>query len=162
MAKKTYNPISGGGYGWAGMDPIAFHTAMLATSRKMKELKEEYKIDALAFTGSSGAAAAFVLGFKHNMHLIYVRKEGEKCHGSNIEFNGESHIRKYLIVDDFIGQGTTVKRIITRIDEYCKSNGCHKAKPVGVLLFDTAGRNETRDFDRVKLICWAPNSDYRR
>jgi adenine/guanine phosphoribosyltransferase-like PRPP-binding protein len=141
------------------MSPESFRKKMLKTSRAFVKLREELNVDAIAFTGSSGAAIGFTLAFLHQVPLIYVRKEDETCHGSMIESNGVGiQIKKYLIVDDFIGTGATVTRIITKIRIAAQERGAVRPKPVGVLCFDDAASNGDHDFGKTRLRVYAPCS----
>lgn len=125
------------GYGWAGMTPIEFKHWMKLAEERFCKLKEEFEFDAIAFCGSSGCAIAFSLASRFAIPLIYVRKAGEKTHGSKVECNHKHvEIKKYLIVDDFPETGATVFRIINRIAKTAKKRKAYPAEPVGVLCFD--------------------------
>jgi orotate phosphoribosyltransferase len=85
----------------------------------IKKLQPKLKFDALAFSGSSGAAIAFPAAVELCIPIIYVRKKGEKSHGDEIEttladFDDDI---KYLIVDDFICEGGTVTRIYKKLSK---------------------------------------------
>ncbi len=77
------------------------------------------RFDAIAFAGMSGAIIAPMVAYKLNKPLIVVRKE------SDTSISGNSHssrmvegcifARTYLIIDDFIDTGNTIKRIIDQI-----------------------------------------------
>ena len=140
--KKIYKPFSyGSGYGWTGMNPDKFRTNMLRTSRKFKELQTTLKFDAIAFTGSSGCAVGFYLAFQHKIPAIYVRKQDEKSHGSAVECNGEKiQVRRYLIVDDFVSSGETIRRIVAKITEAAVNKDAYPAKAVGILCYDGGGK----------------------
>lgn len=86
------------------------------THLKLQEMKEKgYTFDAIAFTGNSGAGIAFPLSAKYGYNLICVRK-GEYSHGKNIEASPE-RIEKYVIVDDQIDRGDTVRRVLNELEK---------------------------------------------
>lgn len=154
--KKTYSPIGrlGAKYGWAGISPVDFTKRMKLASARFLALREELGFDAIAFCGSSGCAIAFSLATKHNIPLIYVRKRNESSHSSaKVECNDSAtEVKKYLIVDDFVDQGSTVNHIVTSIKKYARSVAAYPAKPVGVLCFDPyVDRDRTMQTSTVSL-----------
>lgn len=90
--------------------------------------KQGYDFDAIAFRGMSGALLASPLSMALDKTMILVRK-GEDCH-SLFKVEGDVGARKYIIVDDFIGTGTTVRAIIKEIFEETKY---HECQCVGIL-----------------------------
>ncbi len=108
---------------------------------EIKELRARLKFDAVAFTGSSGAALAFPLMVKHKVPVIYVRKPRESSHGGKIEYTSDVVINRYLIVDDFIDSGSTVKRVYSTITKWSKSRECMAPECVGVFLYCRDGRS---------------------
>lgn len=99
------NILPRGDYGWSRMGIGEFQSVIEKSASAVNEMFERKEFDAIAFTGSSGAALAFFISAQYGIPLIYVRKTGEKSHGQKIESNSFSPIRKYLIVDDFIDSG---------------------------------------------------------
>lgn len=123
------------GYGWTTFCPSGWTKKLQYCTMKINELKKTRKVDALAYTGSSGAAAAYVLGVALNLPVVYVRKEGEPSHGSKVESNATKSIKNYLIIDDFICSGTTVKNIVSGIANYAKETRVKEPTCVGVFLY---------------------------
>lgn len=81
------------------------------------------KFDAIAFQGVSGALVAPVIGFILRKPLIAVRK-GEKSHTTRkVEF-GIATPKTYVIVDDFISTGETIKQIVLNIAAYYPESKC--------------------------------------
>jgi hypothetical protein len=140
MAKKEKYLLNfcATGYGWAGMSPEGYNEKMQAVYDRYEELRAIHKFDAIAFTGSSGAAAAFPLAMLFKIPMIYVRKDGENSHGSPVECNARCHIKKYLIVDDFVSSGETVRRIVAKIRDRAEMKDAYIPRPVGVMCFDTS------------------------
>ena len=99
--------------------------------KKLKQLKKKWKFEAIAFTGCSGAAVAYPLSFLTKTHLICVRKD--KAHNKS-KTEGATEVKRYLIVDDFICSGKTIKNIISAL----------KGKPVGILLYSAYSTKNTK------------------
>jgi len=130
-------------YGWTQLSPREMYETMEKSCRKIGKLHKELKFDAIAFTGSSGAALAFVAGITHRIPVIYVRKEGEKAHGRPVECNTTAPIHTYLIVDDFIASGNTLRSIRNAINIQATKNTEARPKCVGIFLYDSQA---TRSF----------------
>lgn len=123
--------IASSGYGWTDRGPKALKKLMIKADKKFTKLIKKERIQAIAFSGSSGAALAFPLALRHELPVIYVRKAGEKSHGYDVEFNGEGSGLRYVIVDDFIDTGSTVERIYKKVQQKDKTMVC-----VGAFLYD--------------------------
>lgn len=95
----------------------------------IKKYQKRHKIDAIAFTGTSGAALAYPLSLRLKLPLICVRKE--KSH-ARLSVEGNYSATKYLIVDDFISSGKTIKSIRQKI---AKELGV-TAQPAAILLYN--------------------------
>jgi adenine/guanine phosphoribosyltransferase-like PRPP-binding protein len=99
--------------------------------RIAQDLKARYQFDTIAFCGTSGAAIAFPLSYGMNLPMLCVRKQSIPSHqtpGDIVE--GNVGTDKYLLVDDFISSGDTVKFIISSI-----KNSRPNAKCVAMLMY---------------------------
>lgn len=112
---------------------------------KLKEFRKKNPFDAIAFTGSSGAALAFPLSYLLKVPLIHVRKK-DKNHYYGGLIEGTVSSRRYIIVDDFIESGRTVHKIINTI----KKVYTHPAEVVGICLYDS--RSYRSSFDGIPVI----------
>jgi hypothetical protein len=74
--------------------------------------------EGIAFTGVSGAALGWPL-ISMGLKGCVLRK-GERNH-SSFDLEGWRGLRSYAIVDDFIGDGDTVKRIVSALRERDRS-----------------------------------------
>ena len=102
------------------------------------------KVDAIAFSGSSGCAIAFAIAMKYKLPLIYVRKKNEKSHGSMVECNCTDPIYRYMIVDDFTYSGKTVQHIVSSVAKVAKKGFAWEGPEcVGVYAFDTEAQTDT-------------------
>jgi hypothetical protein len=70
--------------------------------------------DTIAVRGVSGVLVGSAVAIALNKHLIVVRKEEDDSH-SGVTCEGHLTARRYVIVDDFISSGRTVKTIATEI-----------------------------------------------
>lgn len=66
--------------------------------------------DAIAFRGMSGAMVAPVVAARLNKTLIMVRKDGDGSHSPQ-RVEGDCEAARYIILDDLISRGDTVRTI---------------------------------------------------
>jgi adenine/guanine phosphoribosyltransferase-like PRPP-binding protein len=98
-----------------------------AINHKIDELLcEGLQFDAIVFTGNSGAGVCYPLAYEHGYNIICMRKDTEPTHEWHLE-GTRCDVRNYIIVDDLIGTGDTIARIIKAIGSSCKC--------VGVVLY---------------------------
>ena len=102
--------------------------------KTLTAFRKKNHFDAIAFTGTSGAALAYPLSIKMKVPLICVRKSVKDNHyGSKLE--GCTNARTYIIVDDFIASGSTMKKIQKAVKDHTGEYGADPAKLVGVYLY---------------------------
>lgn len=97
-----------------------------------KRLKRHaHKFDAIAFTGMSGGLVAPALAAKLKKPLLMVRKGSLKgLTHSTKRVEGITYAQTYLIIDDCIATGRTIKRIKRAITKFAPM-----AKPVGIYMY---------------------------
>ena len=148
-------------------DPVKLPALVKQTLPILRKLRRRLKFNTLAVSGHSGIVLATLLAAKLKMPLLAVRKDGDNECADSCRVNG-TRLRecRYLILDDLISSGRTVKRILFRIDEAArKENECRAKRAeypylspeedvtqlpqpqcVGVLLYDTwEGRDGYRE-----------------
>jgi orotate phosphoribosyltransferase-like protein len=80
--------------------------------------------DAIAVSGASMMLISSVVAYRLGKNIILIRKENEKCYSTN---NVEGMTgQRYIIVDDLVASGRTLRYIITSIGAYlsdCKLIG---------------------------------------
>ena len=118
---------------------------MKLAAAKLKRFRRKVKFDAIAFTGSSGAALAYPISFLLGVPLICVRKSTKDNH-SGLKLEGAVSASKYIIVDDFIQSGRT----INKINKAIKSRN-EKANCIGIYLYNDGAINPP-DFKGIKVI----------
>lgn len=97
--------------------------------------KQGFEFESIAFRGMSGAVLASPIALALDKTLILVRK-GENTH-STYAVEGDLSGQKYIIVDDFISTGETVRITIQEIFKACPRCRC-----IGILVL--------RDINQIK------------
>lgn len=129
VVKKTKKVI-------AGPDPLTFYGNQYSVELYRKDIRKQalwvakhlekvlqhFNADSVAVTGHSGIIVASAALMLVDFPLMIVRKEGEETHGFSIEGRGDHHYRKYIILDDFVSTGNTVRNIETRITKRAHNN----------------------------------------
>lgn len=91
---------------------------------------QHFDAQAIAVTGKSGLSLAFATLSHIDFPLIAVRKGGESSHGHNVEGTEYVEVTRYLILDDFVFSGETVRNIVKAIGP--------GASCVGVISWDVS------------------------
>jgi adenine/guanine phosphoribosyltransferase-like PRPP-binding protein len=109
--KKTKHSIRCASHLTPMLDP---ERAKFTVKQVIKMIKARgLKFDAIACRGVSGLLIAPIVAMRLGKFLIVVRK-GEKTH-SCYEVEGDHGAQRYVILDDFIDAGDTVKAITSKI-----------------------------------------------
>ena len=117
--------------------------------------------------GTSGAMiAGAMLNELHNIdpttktYILIVRKEGDKsAHCSSLKGIGNIGTTKFIVVDDFISSGETIKAIIQKLDMYFDKvmySPINKYDMLCVSNFidaKTLKKNSCNDYKKWKGIC---------
>lgn len=154
--EKTPKPfLHSSSYGWGVYSPKEFKNYMQKCLKKIVSLQKHLGFEGIAFSGNSGSSLGILAYYEHGIFPLYVRKLGEKHHGSLIEgFSPKSGIRKYLIVDDLIATGSTIRVMMRQIHREARMNEQDIPECVGIFLYQS-GDMFDRTFD-------AMNSIYKR
>lgn len=101
------------------------------------KLAQEVNADCVIVHGNSGVSCGFAALMYHNFNLVLLRKDNDNSHGSPIEGPNEHCIRRYIILDDFISSGETVRRVRRKVHELAaqRSGGMHPPECVGIVLY---------------------------
>lgn len=119
------------------------------------DIIEMLDVDVIAVTGKSGMSVAFAAQMIKPFPLMVIRKETDQSHGSMIEGPGGLVVKRYVILDDFVDSGATIKRVLTQISN---AHGGDEAKCVAVAQYKR-GAYETGA--RVSGILSLGIQDYR-
>lgn len=99
-------------------------TTIRLAKKSLRPIKDQF--DAIAVRGVSGLLSGPILALALNKGLIVVRKDKEPRHSHNM-VEGDKSAAKYVIVDDLIDSGETVKEIIENVYRWSQ------AECIGVL-----------------------------
>lgn len=75
------------------------------------------EFDSIAFIGMSGALLAPTLAYVMNKELIALRKQPSNSHSFH-SIEGYAATKKYIVVDDFICTGETLRDVIKRMKDF--------------------------------------------
>jgi orotate phosphoribosyltransferase-like protein len=104
--------------------------------------------DSIAFRGVSGALVAPILAHKLKKHLISVRKNTHDSHVmSNYKVEGNVASQSYIIVDDFICSGNTIKTIVNEVMEWQERYG-YEGKCYAVVCY-RAGKHDNYSWNKI-------------
>lgn len=126
-------------------DPRSFKKLVTNTAKALGILGKTLKFNCLAATGNSGNLLAGALSYKLGLPLLIVRKSGDECH-DDLKVNGfrPDEAVRYLIIDDLVSSGATVRRIMEQIEKAGqreRADETYRFAPVpecaGVLLYDS-------------------------
>ena len=93
------------------VDPAKRRTVLERTRVRIAGLGA---FDAIAFTGLSGSVIAGAISIAMDKYLYCVRKSTENRH-SDYAVEGPATGLRYVIIDDFISTGATIKRVIEMV-----------------------------------------------
>lgn len=91
--------------------------------------KHDNKFDTIVFRGMSGTLISPTVSLYLRKKMLLVRKQDQSHSPLSVE--GDYEVKKYIIIDDCIDSGNTIRSILSKIFEFNR-----KAKPVGVLLYN--------------------------
>ena len=139
-------------------NPSLFDETVRSSLKAVKLMKQELKFDTLAFTGSSGAALGYILGFTLGIPIVCIRKSREGCHFGDYSsgyIEGHTGSKSYIIVDDFIASGKTVNNIASEMKKQCPKAQCvgiylYKRYAVSKVPLQFRALNVTSEVDKVK------------
>ena len=87
----------------------------------------------VAVTGKSGIAMAFAMAMLEDIQIVTIRKTNETSHGSKIE--GVGTLADYVILDDFVDSGDTVRRVVRELADFAENRDGVKPNCVGFIEY---------------------------
>lgn len=118
-------------------------------------LKDHPKIKAVAGCGNSGVPLCGAVAFSTELGLITVRKASERehqDHGGQM-VTGYCGPGEYLILEDCISTGNTIRHIVRSIRKAVPSLKCH-----GALLYRTCGSDMPDDLGNTLKVEHIPGA----
>lgn len=129
------------------LDPSTLKDHIKSTVEYLR--KSDLTYDTIAFCGMSGALIAPPVAVKLGKDLLMVRKDSDDRH-SCYHVLGNTETKNYIIVDDLISSGKTLRHIINKIE-----NSDVVSKPIlrGILTTQLDGlcdvKVKFRSFDEI-------------
>jgi adenine/guanine phosphoribosyltransferase-like PRPP-binding protein len=137
------------------LEPARLERAIKETTRFLRH-KFKFQFTHVAFSGYSGALVAPQVAKRLDKQILVIRKPDENCHSSaNLEFvwitpkttykrniyTQTWSLLRYVIIDDFISSGKTIRRIRKTIQQTYRG----KTRCVGVIIYhpDWGGSNDS-------------------
>lgn len=128
MNEETFGHITIKSADW--LRPILKPGGLAEIVNKVETVLQPIEFDAIAFTGLSGAVLSSVIAMRMNKLLYCVRKENESRHSGQV-VEGPSTGLRYVIIDDLVCSGATLRRITTQVSEHTGDT----AKLVAIYLY---------------------------
>lgn len=101
--------------------------------------EKEVEFDTIVFRGMSGSLIAPIIAYLMHKSLLVVRKDSENNHsGYSLEGN---HPSRFIIIDDFISSGHTIKTILSDVGDRFPNAICQ-----GIFLWKSSDPDETFGF----------------
>lgn len=97
----------------------------------LKQL-ENIEYDGIVVTGVSGILIGSIVSFLTGKNLIVVRKSKDESHSDFDIESSKAKYRKYVILDDQISSGRTIKKIFEKMEN---SSRFYEAKCVTIMLY---------------------------
>ena len=91
--------------------------------------------DGIAFRGMSGALVAPEIAVKLKVGMLAVRKAAEHSH-SELKVEGDYSCTRYVVVDDMVATGDTIRAIMEDIEKAFPSRGYVPPTLAGIILYN--------------------------
>lgn len=134
---KPSMTIAASGYSRHQFQPGVLRATAQRIAVRIPKLLKRFDADAVVVTGKSGMSVAFAAMMFADLPLVVVRKRGENSHGSMVEGVEGLVVRKYIILDDFVSSGDTVRTIALDMAQHANAYGREVPQPVGVAYYDS-------------------------
>lgn len=120
-----------------------------AIAEEAREYCIKHRVEAIAFSGMSGAAAAYPVCYLTGLAPLNIRKDSDSTHSStNVEGPDNRTVTRYIILDDLIDSGRTMRHIITKLD----GKGLPPSACAGILLWHSPYSRGVGDEERFEYI----------
>ena len=127
------------GYASKYAAPIVRQYASIAADNIQLRMRET-GADTVVVQGTSGVSIGFAALMLHDFPLVMVRKPDENSHGSPVEGPQHHEVKRYIILDDFVDTGETVRRIAAKLNLLAYNEGAVRPECVGVLCYKRSTR----------------------
>jgi orotate phosphoribosyltransferase len=130
------------------LHPSCLRILIRRAMRYLKKAKVEF--DTIVFRGVSGMLFGPTLAVYMNKAMIVVRKDEARHSKHSVE--GNRATEKYIIVDDFIATGETVKNIALKIMDWQYRAGYKPATCQAIVFYKTCQEWAGSDKQKVNKI----------
>lgn len=133
-----------------------FKPTVKTTVTAIRRLKKVLGFEQIVCTGISGQSIAWPVGYVTDIPVAVVRRKDEKNHhGYSVENFDRS--RKFIILDDFVSSGDTVKHVLKSLAEDRRDD----PRCVGVYCYSGSGSGHVT-FNSRRVFVYGPNSKKAR
>lgn len=130
-----------------------FKRVVKQTATAIRRLQKLLEFNQIVCTGISGQSIAWPVGYVTDIPVAVVRRKSERGHhGYKVE--NFSRYKRYIIIDDFICTGDTIRHMVQTINKEYADDG---SQCVGVFCYSPTGR-EFVTVDKTKLFCYDASS----
>jgi adenine/guanine phosphoribosyltransferase-like PRPP-binding protein len=134
------------------LNPQVRKDTVKRVTKILKEFDKVRPFDAIAVSGMSGALIGSTIADRLGKGIIVVRKEDDTSTHSWYKVEG-AICERYIIIDDLIASGKTVRRIIDQI----KKEQYQDAKCVGIYLYYDRENGNTKYMTKAEEALVIPN-----
>lgn len=138
------------GYASKYAAPIVRQYASIAADNIQLRMRET-GADTVVVQGTSGVSVGFAALMLHDFPLVMVRKPDENSHGSPVEGPQYHKVKRYIILDDFVDSGETVRRIAAKLNLLADNSGVARPECVGVLCYKRDAKHWGEVCDNMHL-----------
>lgn len=133
-------------YSAIGFDSTKLKRASSIAQKSLDQIEKTTPFDLIIGTGTSSLSFMMAMHMwsqktQKSFDLVYLRKEGDDSHGDMFEvLGGTSHCDpheglRYLILDDFISSGRTVRKVHQRTQKHAEEKKV-SMECVGIFLYN--------------------------
>lgn len=118
-----------------------------AAAHKVASMVRQAKangVDTFVVHGNSGVPAGFAALMLEDFNLVLVRKDNDASHGAPIEGPDCHEFDKYMVIDDFVCTGGTIRRIVNKINTLSAQRGEVPPVCMGILCYGSPYRRTDR------------------
>ena len=122
-------------------------------AKAVNKIHAKGKLSHILCTGISGQAISWPVSYVTKIPVVIVRKPRESTHGNEVE--GEGVLKNFIIIDDFISEGTTVKRLIKVMkaqESITPLPRKYKLACKGIILYNSCGAQAGDEFMGIPII----------
>ena len=120
----------------SGYTPESVRKYAKQAAEAIPRMMAETNADAIVVSGNSGISIGHAALMLIEFPLVLVRKHKDNSHGSAVEGPLNHELRKFLILDDFVSSGATVRNICDMLySRAIWSNASSVPECVGVLEY---------------------------